>query len=228
MRILDVEAQARRRLWRRVARALLSEQARRRLHMWFGDRSVSYRRDRAWLHRELLPAVGRRGGKVLFVGCRRYTRRYPAQLAAQGAECWTIDIDPTVARWGSPKRHVIGDILGASAHWPPASFDTVILNGVFGFGLDSVADQHEALRVCRLLLKEDGWLILGWNTDRSADPSELPILRDGFQPSSFLGLAQRKMFARSTHVYGIFRASSITSVLVSCFGFATASFPGLD
>ena len=79
---------------------------------------------------------------------------------------------------------------------------------MFGFGLDCVRDQDEALRACRLLLKEEGWLILGWNFDRSAEPSELPTLRDYFQPSSFPSLAQRQMFDKSTHVYGTFRLHS--------------------
>ena len=91
-------------------------------------------------------------------------------------------------------REVGADIYFWSDHWLPASFDTIILNGVFGFGLDCVRDQDEALRACRLLLKEKGWLILGWNFDRSAEPSELPTLRDHFQPSSFPSLAQRQMF----------------------------------
>jgi Methyltransferase domain len=147
-----------------------------------------------------------------FIGCQRYTKHYPSRLTAHGAECWTIDIDPTVARWGTRRRHTIGEIRDGSDHWLPASFDTIILNGVFGFGLDCVRDQDAALRACRLLLKEEGWLILGWNFDRSAEPSELPTLRDHFQPSSFPGLAQRQMFDKSTHVYGTFRLQTMRSV----------------
>ena len=169
----EVEEQARSRLWRRAARRLLSGSARRRLHMWFGDLWVVYRKDRRHLDRELIPVIGRRGGKVLFIGCRKYTKHYPRLLAARGLECWTIDIDPIAARWGAPERHVIGDILDEPSHWPASSFDTIILNGVFGFGLNSERDQDAALRACRLLLANDGWLVLGWNTDRSVDPSEL-------------------------------------------------------
>ncbi len=206
--MVNAKERSRNRLWRKAARALLSAHARRRLYARFVDFTMSLRKDRAYLDRELLPAVGRRGGKALFIGCQRYTKRYPSLLTAHGAECWTIDTDPTVARWGSPERHMIGDIRDGADHWLPASFDTIILNGVFGFGLDSVRDQDAALRACRLLLKEEGWLILGWNFDRSAEPSQLPTLRDHFQPSSFPGLAQRQMFAKTTHVYGTFRLHS--------------------
>ncbi len=205
----EVEEQARSRLWRRAARRLLSGSARRRLHMWFGDLWVVYRKDRRHLDRELIPVIGRRGGKVLFIGCRKYTKHYPRLLAARGLECWTIDIDPIAARWGAPERHVIGDILDEPSHWPASSFDTIILNGVFGFGLNSERDQDAALRACRLLLANDGWLVLGWNTDRSVDPSELPTLQNLFRPASIPGLAQRQTFAKSTHVYATFTAVEV-------------------
>jgi hypothetical protein len=198
------EERARSRLWRRVARRLLPRRASRRLHEWFGDIWIARRKDRSFLERQLIPAVGRRGGKALFIGCHKYTKHYPALLLAQGVECWTIDIDPTVARWGAPGRHVIGDNQAAPDHWPPSSFDTIILNGVFGFGLNSVRDQDAALRACRQLLANDGRLVLGWNTDRCVDPSELPTLRNCSTPSSFPGLAQRQTFAISMHEYGTF------------------------
>jgi hypothetical protein len=189
-----------------MARIVLSRRARRRLHMWFGDFWTGYRNDRKYLDRALIPAVGCRGGRTLFVGCRKYTKHYPALLAAHGAECWTLDIDPIAARWGAPGRHLIGDIQDEPSHWLPSSFNTIILSGVFGFGLDDVQDQNAALRACRLLLTKNGWLILGWNTDRCVDPSALSNLRNYFRPSSFPGLAERQTFAKSTHVYGTFTA----------------------
>jgi SAM-dependent methyltransferase len=205
----DSEERARSRLWRRVARKLLSGRIRRRLHEWFGDLWIIHRKDRAYLDRQLIPAVGCRGGKALFIGCRRYTKHYPALLAAHGVECWTIDNDPTVARWGAPGRHVIGDIQDALDHWPASSFDSIILNGVFGFGLNDVRNQDAALRVCGLLLAKGGCLILGWNTDRSVDPSDLSALRNYFKPSSFPGLAERQTFIKSTHVYDTFTAVEV-------------------
>jgi hypothetical protein len=101
-------------------------------------------------------------------------------------------------------RHVTGAIQDANEHWPLSSFDTIVLSGVFGFGLDSVKDQNTALRVCRHLLESDGRLILGWNTDRCGDPSELSALREHYLPSSIPGLARRQTFAKSTHVYETF------------------------
>ena len=204
----DIDERAKRRLWRRVARTFLPEDVRRHLSAWFVDLMTPRRSDRIFLVRELIPSVGRRGGKTLFVGCRKYTKRYPALFAAQGAECWTIDIDPEAARWGAPKRHVTGDIKGANDHWPPSSFTTIVMSGVFGFGLNSLEDQNTALRVCHALLAKDGCLILGWNFDRCADPSELSALRSYFRPASIAGLTGRRAFKRSKHVFEPFTVVS--------------------
>jgi Methyltransferase domain len=195
-------------LWRRVARTLLPKRVRHRLGTWYGELGIARCPDRLHLERELIPAVGHRGGNALFIGCRPYTKRYPALLGAHGAECWTIDVDPTVARWGAPERHVTDAVQNAQDHWPPSSFDTIVLNGVFGFGLDSVRDQDAALRVSRRLLTSGGWLILGWNTDRCIDPLELPALRNQFLPLSIPGLAPRQTFPASTHVFDTFTAVS--------------------
>lgn len=202
--VLGVDEQTAHPLWRRAARMILPAGIRHRVGVWLSEFWIDRYPDRIYLKRELIPAVARHGGKLLFVGCRRYTKHYPALFGMHGTECWTIDIDASVARWGASDRHVIGNILNALDHWPAATFDTIVLSGVFGFGLNAVRDQEAALRVCRLLLKTDGHLILGWNTDRCGDPSGLATVRRHFQLASFLGLARRKTFAKSTHVFDTF------------------------
>ena len=191
-------------LWRRVARILVPVGVGRRVGTWLGELRIDRRPDRIYLTRELIPAVARRGGKLLFVGCRRYTKNYLALFGAHGADCWTIDIDLSVARRGAPERHVVGDLLHALDHWSPATFDTIVLNGVFGFGLNAMRDQDAALRVCRRLLTADGRLILGWNIDRCVDPSELSAVRSHYRPSSLSGLAPHQTFAKSAHVFDTF------------------------
>lgn len=187
--MLGVDEQTGRPLWRRAARMLLPASVRHRVGTWFGEFWIARYPDRKYLKREVIPAIARRGGKLLLVGCRRYTKHYPTLFGVHGTECWTIDIDTTVARWGAPERHIIGNILDALDYWPASTFDTIVLNGVFGFGHYSVRDQEAAHRVCRDLLKTDGPLILGWNTDRCGDPSGLAAVRNHFRLSSFLGLA---------------------------------------
>jgi hypothetical protein len=202
---MNLEAQSGVPSWRRVARIVLPRSARRRLGQWYGDLGIERVPDRIYLTGEILPAVAARGGKVLFVGCMRYTRHYPSLLEQHGAECWTIDVNPAVARWGAPDRHVTGAIEKATDHWARSSFDTVVLSGVFGYGLNTDHEQEAALRVSRLLLKDDGRFVLGWNTDRCADPANLSTLQQHFRPASLNGLPLRKTFPNSTHVFQFFQ-----------------------
>jgi hypothetical protein len=83
---------------------------RHRLGTWYGELGTAHLPDRVYLVRELIPAVGRCADKVLVIGCRPYTKHYPGLFGMHGAECWTIDIDPSAARWGAPGRRVTGAI----------------------------------------------------------------------------------------------------------------------
>ena len=174
--------------------------------------------DRRYLTGEMFPVLAARGGKVLFVGCRPYNRHYPALLEQGGAECWTLDRDPAVARWGAPNRHIVSPIQEAPAHVSPASFDTVVLSGVFGYGLDNSSDQEAALCASRRLLQEDGWFVLGWNNDLCANPAALPSLQQHFRPASLGGLPLRKTFADSTHVFDFFTAAHLVAASAELSG----------
>ncbi len=202
----NVTTQVQHPLWRRLARAILPGDLRHSLGCWLHDLRVGHFPDRLFMKNVLIPAIGRQGGQVLYVGCRRYTRRYPALLGANGATCSTIDIDPAVAPWGAPQRHVTTSLQDAPNHWPRASFDTLVLSGVFGYGLNTAEDQNEALRACHFLLKPNGWLILGWNSDKSPDPKELSNLKKYFVSASFQSVPVRQAFTDSTHVYDSLRA----------------------
>ena len=79
------------------------------------------------------------------------------------------------------------------------------MHGVFGYGLDTTEDQAAALLACHTLLKPGGWLILGWQTDLSAEPLEMDVVRAHFQVTGW-----RKTFAGSPVVFDLFlRAGSV-------------------
>jgi hypothetical protein len=164
----------------------------------------SHLSDRRYMHEALIPAITRRGGKILFAGCQNYTWRYPKLFQQDGGECWTIDFDPDVARWGAPGRHVTCAIEDSAHHLPNGSFDTVIVNGLFGFGVDTLQQQDAALRAVSLLLKAGGWLVLGWDTDRSVNPNSLEVVRASFKPAGLAGLAPEQTFEDSVHVYNTY------------------------
>ena len=160
--------------------------------------------DRAVLIGQILPALSKPGATILWVGCQAYTRRYPVIIERQGAECWTLEIDPAEGRWGHPKRHTVGDLRNVGALYTPDYFHVALVNGVFGWELDTLHVQNEAVEGLARILKPDGMLMLGWNTDRSSDPTKLPAIEQFFVPSRQPRFDRRITFPTVTHVYDFF------------------------
>ncbi len=161
--------------------------------------------DRKVMKDSILPAFAALGGKLLWVGARHYTKDYPALLEAEEAECFTIDIDPSVARYGHPLRHRTANLLDVGGLFPPETFNAVLCNGIFGFGVDDIESQAKALEAMERILKPEGWLLLGWNTDRSQDPFDSGLASKAFVRTPFPGLWQRLDVKGTSHVYDILR-----------------------
>jgi hypothetical protein len=175
------------------------------INSWRWDRKVMRSPDRAVLVNQILPAFAKQGGKILWIGCRRYTQSYPALLESHGAMCWTMDIDSTVERFGHCQRHTTASLLNADQLLPVRDFNAVLCNGVFGFGLDDVAMQRQALAVMANVLVPGGWLLVGWNADRVQDPVGLASSVPALRPQPYGSLPQRLPVAGVTHVYDFFQ-----------------------
>ncbi|MBW0001238.1 MAG: methyltransferase domain-containing protein [Verrucomicrobia bacterium] len=167
----------------------------------FQDWPVSLFPDRVVLVNKILPGLAEPGVTMLWVGCRPYTRRYPGMIERRGALCYTLEIDPAARRWGHPKRHTVGDLQKVAALYLPEQFDVALVNGVFGWGVNSVEGQNEAVEGLARVLKPGGLLMLGWNTNRSCDPCKLPAVTRFFTPSQRPGFERRIAFGAVTHVY---------------------------
>ncbi|WP_295244032.1 methyltransferase domain-containing protein [uncultured Brevundimonas sp.] len=148
-----------------------------------------------------VPVLAADGGRILWVGCREYTLDDYALLEAQGGEVWTTDIDPTAARWGREGRHRTGDVCEADRLFPDLSFDAVVCNGVLGYGVDSPAQQQRALKALAAILRPGGRLLLGWNTDKIADPVAAGLTDADFQAAPLGDQPTRVRFDAVTHVY---------------------------
>lgn len=175
--------------------------------VWVGvlDGIVAQQSDRRHLRRHILPALGRlRPARILFVGVRGYTRGYGNFFVGSPTEFWTCDIDPAAAIYGAPDRHVTDDVRNLDRAFPAAFFDVVIVNGVFGWGVNDTADIHRALLAIESILGSGGILLIGWNSDRVPDPDCVPAIRL-FEPVGFSDLPHRKSFDDVTHVYAWYR-----------------------
>src|SRR5207248_2042567 len=109
--------------------------------------------------------------------------------------------DPAARRWGHPERHTVGDLQKVGALYLPGQFEVALVNGVFGYGLNTLQGQNEAVEGLARILKPGGMLVLGWNTDRCSDPCELPAITQFFASSQRPGFERRIVFPAVTHVY---------------------------
>lgn len=193
---------------RRVVRAMAAILPKKIRRALFGRYWAARSPDRVFLVQELLPRYAARAGNILWIGCRDYTNDYAKRLERKGGVCWTIDIDPASARWGRNGRHVVGDVCDAAKLFPDLRFDTVLCNGIFGFGVNSREQQAEALQAIATILKPHGTLLLSWNTDRTPDPVASGLTQPGFEYVPTPGLDTHYTFEGYTHVYELLQKRS--------------------
>ncbi|HEU4617839.1 MAG TPA: class I SAM-dependent methyltransferase [Gammaproteobacteria bacterium] len=98
---------------------------------------------------------------VLFVGVSWYTRHYE-RCFFPGRTFWTVDISPSARKHGA-RRHVTAPVQDLAAHFSPGQFDLVLLNGVYGHGLNEKEDCERGFGACYDVLREGGHFLLGWN-----------------------------------------------------------------
>ncbi|WP_184277392.1 bifunctional 2-polyprenyl-6-hydroxyphenol methylase/3-demethylubiquinol 3-O-methyltransferase UbiG [Brevundimonas vesicularis] len=157
--------------------------------------------DRRVMADSYVPALAVEGGRILWVGCREYTLDDYALLEAQGGEVWTTDIDPAAARWGREGRHRTGDVCEADRLFSDLSFDAIVCNGVLGYGVDSPDQQRRAFKALAAIVRPGGRLLLGWNTDKIADPVAAGLTEADFQAALLGDQPSRVQFDAVTHVY---------------------------
>ncbi len=161
--------------------------------------------DRVYLEQDILPCLAQQPWKrILFVGCEPYTQGYGRQFTKVAIEYWTTDIKPDSSAWGEPHRHRTGNVCELDRFFENQMFDAVLLNGVFGFGVNEIPKMDEAIRAIQNVLVPRGILLLGWNRELMRDPSELNSIQEGFEHRTYLPLPERKTFVDVTHIFDMF------------------------
>jgi len=183
---------------------IVPQSAQRAFRVWRESRSFSNRPDREFLVGRILPELSKPGATILWVGCQPYTFPYLRMIERRGAECWTLDIDPSSRWWGHSRRHIVGDLQAVATLYSERQFDVTLVNGVFGYGLNTQCDQNIAVEGLARVLKPRGLLMLGWNTHRAPDPLCLVAIDQFFIRSKQPGFNRRVTFPDSTHVYDFF------------------------
>jgi hypothetical protein len=138
--------------------------------------------DRHILETVILPwlSAGPKVRRILFVGCAEYTAGYERYFA--GHDYYTIDVDPSAVVYGAgPGHHFVDSVEHADSYFKASSLHAILLNGVFGYGLDDAQQAEKTVALCHDLLVERGVLIVGWN--------DLPQCKP-FEPLSLLAWAR--------------------------------------
>ena len=165
--------------------------------------------DRAMLEDVLLPALAADPAvrRLLFVGCETYTRTYAALFGPAPGRFRTIDIDPAQAAHGTPD-HIVAPIQAVASHVPPASLDAVVLNGVYGWGVDERPALAEALAAVATVLRPGGLLLLGWNDVAVLGPfdPEPVAIEAGFarDPANPLGAWRTATDTPTRHTFDVY------------------------
>jgi hypothetical protein len=161
---------------------------------------------RQFLVKRLLPFLAAMPvRRVLFVGTRWYTLSYASYFDAHGTEYWTNDIDPEVTRWGAPGRHICVDVRQIGQHIEAGEFDVVLLEGVFGWGVDTPDAMNVALEAIAGIMAPGGILLVGWDIGRNVDPLGLPAADTLFIPYQQENFSPRTIFNlnKSNHVFDL-------------------------
>jgi SAM-dependent methyltransferase len=190
-----------------VKKSIKDQKWRCAFRVWLETRCISRLPDRELLLGRILPELSKPGITMLWVGCQPYTRPYLEMIERRGAKCWTLDIDPSARWWGHSRRHIVGDLQRVGTLYLPHQFDVALVNGVFGYGLNTQDGQSESIVGLARVLKPGGLLMLGWNTHRASDPLRLPAIERFFIRSRRPRFDQRITFPESTHVYDFFELS---------------------
>jgi hypothetical protein len=155
---------------------------------------------RLCMERELLPWIRQHYSRVLFVGTSSYTYHYE-RLFPPG-QYTTIEVQPRNAVWGAAS-HIVAPVEEIGRHRPAGSFDCIVLNGVFGFGVDDVDHMRTVIKALHEALAPQGLLVVGWNTNLHEDPQ--PLLDPYFAPNTQEPWARRRTYALpETHVYDFY------------------------
>jgi hypothetical protein len=70
-----------------------------------------------------------------------------------------------------------GDVRNVGLLYEKHQLNVALVNGLFGYGLNRRNGQDKAIAGIAHILKPGDLLMLGWNTHRTADPSQLQRLK---------------------------------------------------
>ena len=111
---------------------------------------------------------------VLDIGREPYEAFYNEFF--KGRELWTMDRDADRARFGAV-NHIVDSAANLADHFAEDYFDFVLMNGVFGWGLNEPDAIERAFAGIHAVLSPRGLFVLGWNDTPDLVPVPLDQVR---------------------------------------------------
>ena len=118
--------------------------------------------DRVFLEDVVVPGFLAMDGihHVLDIGVAWYTKSYPKLF--RGVDYWSVDFDPEKERIAGPNHRTVS-ATGLTGVFGSETFDLVVCNGVFGWGLNTPEDAAKAVDEMADVMRPGAWLVVGWN-----------------------------------------------------------------
>jgi len=121
---------------------------------------------------------------VLDIGREPYEAFYNEFF--EGRDLWTIDRDPQRRPFGAA-NHIVDDVANLLDYFHDPYFDLILMNGVFGWGLNDLWAIENAFMAVHTILSCSGILVLGWNDTPDLVPvplDQIDALKQ-FRPYTF-------------------------------------------
>jgi SAM-dependent methyltransferase len=162
--------------------------------------------DRDVLERIIFPYVLSRLNprRILDIGREDYQKFY--NLFFRGRELWTLDKDPARQEFGAD-NHIVDDVANLRKHFQANYFDFILLNGVFGWGLNDKKDIEKTFTAIYEVLRPGGLFVFGWNDTEDLTPMPLNKIKAlaRFKPFYFKPLSGATFKAKTgEHTYGFY------------------------
>ncbi len=170
-------------------------------HYWKGYWYLKSR-DRQIMERQIAPHFASLAEvrTVLDVGCDWYTSGYSTLFPDQ--EYHSIDIDEGQARFAKG-QHQTGSLLDLDQYHAAGTFDLIMANGVFGWGINGAEDISRAIHQIHRALKPNGFVVLGWNDNEEYRPEPLDAMleAEGFKPLEIAELGGASIDTETPHCH---------------------------
>src|SRR3989339_1145202 len=140
----------------------------KKIYYYFFIKKITYNRnkndDRYILEEIIFPFIltNYNPQKILDIGREDYEIFYNEFF--KNRELWTIDIDPKRREFGA-KNHITDNVVNLEKYFKNNTFDFILFNGVYGWGLNKEKDVQDAFNAIFNILKKGGILVFGWNDE---------------------------------------------------------------